>query len=283
MRLCPHYAKRFRGFFRWGGEARVAWKATRWLVADGRSLVGFLRLVTPGFRRSPPRRNVEVRLRVLKGHSITLRPETADVWALGDLVPPAHLPPGEVTEIGICNVWDLGSNIGLTIAHMAVLFPCARILGVEMDEGNAALCRENIRPWRDRCDLLQAAVWHTDGHVTYTPQKGNELGFRIYAAESSQHTNSRTVQAVSLNSLLEQCHFSQPIDYVKMDIEGAESEVLSRNTEWAERVRSIKVEVHPPYTVEECVRDLQVLRFQTSSFPPAVKKGGMPVVVGIRP
>jgi hypothetical protein len=53
----------------------------------------------------------------------------------------------------------------------------------------------------------------------------------------------------------------QSIDFLKMDIEGAEAQVLRVNTDWARRVRCIKVEVHGPYTVEDCVRDLQALGF----------------------
>lgn len=48
---------------------------------------------------------------------------------------------------------------------------------------------------------------------------------------------------------------------MKMDIEGAERHVLTRNTEWAERVGCIKVEVHPPYAIDECRRDLEGLGF----------------------
>ena len=42
------------------------------------------------------------------------------------------------------------------------------------------------------------------------------------------------------------------VDYAKIDIEGAERELLRDNAGWAERVRTVNVEVHEPYTVEEC-------------------------------
>jgi hypothetical protein len=48
-----------------------------------------------------------------------------------------------------------------------------------------------------------------------------------------------------------------------MDIEGAESRVLTRNTAWSRKVKCIKVEVHEPYSVHECVRDLGRLGFAT--------------------
>jgi len=58
-----------------------------------------------------------------------------------------------------------------------------------------------------------------------------------------------------------------PVDFIKMDIEGAEREVLSKNTGWASAVRSIQVEVHDPYTVEQCERDLRELGFTPVAHP----------------
>ena len=49
-----------------------------------------------------------------------------------------------------------------------------------------------------------------------------------------------------------------------MDIEGVERHVLSQGTEWAARVRIILVEVHEPYDVDACCRDLAALGFDAS-------------------
>ena len=42
--------------------------------------------------------------------------------------------------------WDLRSNVGLTMIDRALLFPCAKIVGV-VDAHNAALGRRNVAPW----------------------------------------------------------------------------------------------------------------------------------------
>ena len=41
-----------------------------------------------------------------------------------------------------------------------------------------------------------------------------------------------------------------PVDFLKVDIEGAEQEVLTKNTGRASAVSTIQVEIHEPYTVE---------------------------------
>jgi hypothetical protein len=69
------------------------------------------------------------------------------------------------------------------------------------------------------------------------------------------------VPALTLNELLAA---TGPPDYVTMDIEGAEAAVLRAGTDWAASVGCMKIEVHDPYSVEECREDLQRLGFATA-------------------
>jgi hypothetical protein len=68
----------------------------------------------------------------------------------------------------------------------------------------------------------------------------------------------RRVRACSLSRLLER---EEKVDLLQMDIEGAERAVLRRGIEWAGKVQQIVVEVHEPYTVDECQEDLRELGF----------------------
>ena len=56
----------------------------------------------------------------------------------------------------------------------------------------------------------------------------------------------------------------RPGGLVKMDIEGAERDVLRQNTEWAALVRTILVEIHEPYDVSSCCTDLARLGFEVT-------------------
>lgn len=49
-----------------------------------------------------------------------------------------------------------------------------------------------------------------------------------------------------------------------MDIEDAERNMLTRNTDWSNRVRVISVEVHGGYTPDQCREDLQALGFEST-------------------
>lgn len=85
-------------------------------------------------------------------------------------------------------------------------------------------------------------------------------------------------RAISPAALLARSGPQTMVDYAKVDIEGAECELLRTRGEWAERVSAIKVEVHAPYTVEECRRDLGALGFSTR---PDGRRADC--VIGVRP
>jgi FkbM family methyltransferase len=128
-------------------------------------------------------------------------------------------------------------------------------VAVEMDAANAALARRNVSPWSARCDVIESAVWTTDGTVRYFIEPGNEYGASI-------QPDGQEVPSVSLETLIGD---GDPVDYVKMDIEGAEREVLQQRTRWADHVRCMAVEIHGPgYNMPECVADLEALGFATS-------------------
>ena len=72
------------------------------------------------------------------------------------------------------------------------------------------------------------------------------------------------VRTLSLNSL---AGLLGTIDFLKLDIEGAERDVFEQNVEWADNTRCVKVELHGDYTVAECITDLERLGFVCEQEP----------------
>jgi FkbM family methyltransferase len=226
------------------------------IVSNQRSFSVLRKLLRAGPEAlGAPREGVQ--LRALEGRTIWLRPGTSDaivVWET--FVGRFHRPPAALAADVPVLILDLGANIGLTMADMAVRYPQARIVGIELDAANAALARANLQPWSDRCELLEGAVCSEDGVARYEGEAGNEYGFRVVGAGAGA---ARSATAFSLNTIL--ARVGGAADYVKMDIEGAERDVLRANTAWAQHVRMVKVEAHAPYAVSECISDLQLLGF----------------------
>jgi FkbM family methyltransferase len=206
---------------------------------------------------------VPVRIRPLLGRAINIRPHGTDASVLFyTFFHRFHLPPQPVARGKLRLILDFGANIGCTMAHFACLYPDATVIGVELDRENAELCRKNIAPWGDRCQLIEGAVWTTDGQMEYEKIDDADDGYSVIPRTGAKPGPMRSAQTISINSIIRQWCPDREIDYIKMDIEGAEQAVLQTNTEWAAHVRSMNVEIHRDYTAAECVRDLERLGFK---------------------
>jgi FkbM family methyltransferase len=204
---------------------------------------------------------VALRMRALGDRVVHVRPGTSDVLVIHDtLIGSYHLPPSDLRDPR--TILDLGSNIGLTLAHFAALYPTARILGVELDAGNHALAVRNVRSWEDRVTVIHGAAWVDEGEIQYGGSVGSEFGFRLTVDEDNAVPIRRSAPAYTLDALTRRLAGDGRIDYVKMDVEGAEAALLTQNTGWARRIDSIKVEVHPPFTIGECRDALERLGFE---------------------
>lgn len=239
------------------------------LVEGPREVARYLRAGSPWPEREP----VAVHVRPLEGATVLLRPHTTDATVVHetfrDMV---HPPPPEIVSRGVRRIVDLGANIGLTAAHNALRFPQARILAVELDPGNAAAARRHMAPWADRIELLQGAVWVEDGEVAYENELGSEYGFRVAPGARA------TTRALSMDTILSHLEPGERVDYVKMDIEGVEARLLSREAAaWTERIDSISLQVHAPYTLDDCARDLEAL-----GFAPRIDRRRVDYIVGVR-
>jgi FkbM family methyltransferase len=239
------------------------------LSADLRSLVAYLRVESrwakPGL--------AAVRVRPLDGATVWLRPRTTDAVMLRDTFRDnVHPPPPAIAARDVHHIVDLGANAGITVAHNALRHPHARIVAVELDPANADAARRNCRPWADRVEIVQGAVWDADGEVAYDREAGNECGFQVSGG------GQRKTEALSMDTILARVPAGEQVDYVKMDIEGVESRLLSgAAAQWAERVDSISLQVHDPYTLADCARDLAAL-----GFVPRVDPRRMNYISGVR-
>ncbi|MEO7963704.1 MAG: FkbM family methyltransferase [Gemmatimonadaceae bacterium] len=182
---------------------------------------------------------VELRVRTIGGGAVLCRP-SQDVWTFKHtFLAQFHLPPVELRAHA--TILDLGSNVGYTVAHLAHVFPTARVIGVEMDAANFALAQYNTAAFGDRVALLRAAVWTHDGEIAYSGDEDD-------AFTVSGDVGSRRAPSIRIDTLLN-AYGVDRVDYVKMDIEGAEAAIVAEPAPWLDRVDSLKIEVHPPATL----------------------------------
>lgn len=246
---------------------------TRWLLRYLRVFCGLrdvlaYRRVRRNSSRSP--HLVSLRLRQIPGTPMLCRSGTTDAQVLWDtFYHMYHVPPLQLRRNAI--ILDLGANVGYTAAHLAVMYPNSKVIGVEMDEENARLATTNTRTWEDWCHILHAAVWSEDGEVTYGGT--HEWGYRVSGVpRTSREEPLRNCAALTVDTIIRTHHLTQ-IDYVKMDIEGSEAAVVAPGCRWLSYVGAMVIELHSPANGHALARILESFGFECrphSSHPHAL-------------
>lgn len=131
---------------------------------------------------------------------------------------------------------DCGANIGLSVIYFKKLFPDSLILAFEPDENIFnILCKNMVTFDLQGITLSNKALWGMESCVPFYMEGAD--GGRIDSAKPSQ--TSFYVDATTLGQYLE-----KPVDFLKLDIEGAEYNVLEECKNGLVNVERIFLEYH---------------------------------------
>lgn len=134
-------------------------------------------------------------------------------------------------------ILDCGANIGLSIIYFKRLFPEARIIGFEPDTHIYSLLKNNLISFGFSDVVIEnKAIWTEDTVLNFSAI--GSLGGSVNEIEGSQAQVSQ-VPAVRLRNYL-----STQVDFLKMDIEGAEVSVIKDCSDLLKNVMNLFVEYH---------------------------------------
>jgi FkbM family methyltransferase len=141
---------------------------------------------------------------------------------------------------------DAGANIGMASLYFLNRYPGLKIVAIEPDPETFEICRINLAPYSDRVVLLQGAIWSSCGNVVLV--KG-ELEWNSHVADVADGTDA-SVRAYDVPALIA-AGGGGTVDFLKVDIEGGETELFGKNTEtWLPEIKNISIEFHG----DECER-----------------------------
>jgi FkbM family methyltransferase len=103
---------------------------------------------------------------------------------------------------------------------------------------NAMLARKNLAQSAGDVVLLEAAAGSSDGFADFSAAVDSNRGSVSFGTEGK-------TRVVSMDTLFKEAEIGPRIDLMKVDIEGGEAELFSKNLEWLARVQNIIVEFHP--------------------------------------
>lgn len=173
---------------------------------------------------------------------------------------------------GVRRILDLGANIGMASLYLSRLFPEAEIACVEPSPQNIPLLEKVIALNGMRARVFKAAAGAEAGsidlHIADSPDCNS-----IYPVDGS--TNVVSVPLIPVPEIMRQMGWDQ-IDLLKIDIEGAEKEVLHRNNAWLQNVRIITGESHinVGYPFAALQADLQAAGFSLKALIPETADHG---------
>lgn len=130
---------------------------------------------------------------------------------------------------------DCGANIGLSVIYFKKLFPKANVIAFEPDKDVFEILKHNIKSHSlDDVSLIKKGLWKEEATLCFQPDGAD--GGRL---EEVGNDNTAKIDTVRLSNYLD-----NEVDFLKIDIEGAEIDVLAECKSKLKNVKNIFVEYH---------------------------------------
>jgi FkbM family methyltransferase len=129
----------------------------------------------------------------------------------------ARIRPGDV-------VFDVGAHLG-TFTRFALDRGAAKVVMFEPQPVNARCLERTFASdmQQGRVVLVEAAVWHTSGRLSFSDKGPGTMG---HVDPEGNDADDLSVPAITFDDAVERLQL-QRVDFIKMDIEGAERHALT--------------------------------------------------------
>jgi FkbM family methyltransferase len=146
---------------------------------------------------------------------------------------------------------DCGANIGMSVIYLKQLFPKAEIVAFEPDETNYGLLKKNVSSFGySNVSLHKEAIWNENTILNFSNE--SSMGSKI---ETDTAANTIQVKAVRLKDFL-----NKEVDFLKIDIEGAENAVLTDIADNLHFVKNMFLEYHGTFNQnKELVKMINII------------------------
>lgn len=142
---------------------------------------------------------------------------------------------------------DCGSNIGLSIISYKKMYPDAKIIGFEPDPNILSIANKNINNAKlTDVQIINKAVW-TEETTLIFHQEGSAGGRLV----EKQDAKTIEVLTFDLKTLL-----IKEVDFLKIDIEGAEYEIIKDIDQSLSFVKNIFIEYHSKCNQEQSLDEI---------------------------
>jgi len=159
-------------------------------------------------------------------------------------------------------IYDIGANIGIASLYFATRYPHAQYYAFEPVPANFEICSANYGNLA-KGQTLPWAVGALSGSASFEFDEADLRGGRLEQSRKpdTRYTSMRlTVTVVSIADLVSEKKIAPP-DFVKIDVEGAELEVLAGVGSCLSHIKRMLIETHSAELYVRCVEWLQANGF----------------------
>lgn len=137
---------------------------------------------------------------------------------------------------------DAGANVGYSALYFNKKYPEAKIIAIEPEASNFEILKMNTRDIKNIIPV-HAGLWHKDGILEIIDAGFGKWGFMTVETKKDEKEISK-IKTITIDRILKKYGFDK-IDLLKIDIEGAEKEIFTRNYDnWLNRVGVLVIELH---------------------------------------
>jgi FkbM family methyltransferase len=151
---------------------------------------------------------------------------------------------GPTRSLDLSSIIDLGGNAGLASVWFLNTFPRARLITIEANPDNYPSLDANLGPYGDRAIIVKGRVWWRQTPLALI-RRLNESDAAVREAVPGDDPGC-LMEGWDVPALMERAGFTH-IDLLKVDIEGAEIDLLLKDADrWLPLVRHLSIELHGP-------------------------------------
>jgi FkbM family methyltransferase len=164
------------------------------------------------------------------------------------------LPP-ELPALEPKVIYDIGANIGIASLYYAGYFPDARFFGFEPVPDNLEVCRRNYGNLRDS-EVFPWAIGARSQISTFEFAECDLRGGGLHGAMTTDVLGAKKrieVQVYSVADLITEKKLPPP-GFVKIDVEGAEFDVLQGIGDQGRTIKRILIETHGEQLMIDCMK-----------------------------
>jgi FkbM family methyltransferase len=150
-------------------------------------------------------------------------------------------------------ILDCCANMGLSVLYFAMNYPNHKIIAFEPEKAIYDVIKENLETFKlTNVTLYDKAVWTEETELTFHSDGG--MGGRVNNVYKSSKQPINKVKTVALKDLLD-----EKVDFLKIDIEGAEDEVLNSCRGHLRKVQHVFFEYHNNVNKPQTLHELLAL------------------------